>query len=493
MYEKNHSRPVDVVLDDESLNLIEPEEGIEKGRRIFVNRNLRLDKIKAVGFDMDHTLAVYNRDTIEPLDFSLTIERMISMGYPDSLKGIPYDKNTMIRGLVIDKKHGNILKVDRHGYISVARHAGRVLGSVEKRGHYQNERIDLKEGRFNSIDTLFGIPEILLFFHLTDMKDRGDAFISTKSYTEIYDDVRVSIDGVHRDDTLKSRVLSDLMRYFKKDVKLPLCLHKFRKSGKKLFLLTNSEEYYTEKVLSCILSGNMQQYPDYKDFFDLIICRSGKPDFYQIEKPFCDGQGKMRQGGCAREMEKLLGCRGDEILYFGDHTFGDILVAKKYLGWRTAMVIEELESEIHSQNGTEGLYEEYFHCMRERDEKYLATSKDFRRINALRLKKVQNFGDLTRADLESIDAEYQELFTKIGENERQITEALVFLRDTEQRIMEQFNPLWGPLFKAGMEKSNFGRQVETYACVYTSRVSNFFLYPADKYFMVLRDLMPHEL
>ena len=32
--------------------------------RIFVNRSLRLDKIKFYGFDMDYTLAEYNADEV---------------------------------------------------------------------------------------------------------------------------------------------------------------------------------------------------------------------------------------------------------------------------------------------------------------------------------------------------------------------------------------------------------------------------------------------
>ena len=50
-------------------------------------------------------------------------------------------------------------------------------------------------------------------------------------------------------------------------------------------------------------------------------------------------------GGTARFLEKQLGFRGDQILYFGDHTYGDILRSKKSLGWRTAMVVEELPRE----------------------------------------------------------------------------------------------------------------------------------------------------
>ncbi|HEV3030532.1 MAG TPA: 5'-nucleotidase domain-containing protein, partial [Polyangia bacterium] len=38
---------------------------IPREHRVFVNRNLRLDKIELVGFDMDYTLALYNQARIE--------------------------------------------------------------------------------------------------------------------------------------------------------------------------------------------------------------------------------------------------------------------------------------------------------------------------------------------------------------------------------------------------------------------------------------------
>ncbi|NDB84669.1 MAG: hypothetical protein EB127_18490, partial [Alphaproteobacteria bacterium] len=43
----------------------------------------------------------------------------------------------------------------------------------------------------------------------------------------------------------------------------------------------------------------------------------------------------------------ILGIKtGSEILYIGDHIYGDILRSKKEIGWRTMLVIEELEQEI---------------------------------------------------------------------------------------------------------------------------------------------------
>jgi hypothetical protein len=62
----------------------------------------------------------------------------------------------------------------------------------------------------------------------------------------------------------------------------------------------------------------------------------------------------------------------------------------------------------------------------------------------------------------------------------------------EQTLDVAFNPHWGPLFREGHEISKFGEQVEAYACVYTSRVSNFRFYSPNRHFRGPRDRMPHE-
>lgn len=43
---------------------------------------------------------------------------------------------------------------------------------------------------------------------------------------------------------------------------------------------------------------------------------------------------------------ELLGVRGKDILYIGDHIFGDILKSKKQQGWRTCLVVPELSREV---------------------------------------------------------------------------------------------------------------------------------------------------
>ncbi len=42
----------------------------------------------------------------------------------------------------------------------------------------------------------------------------------------------------------------------------------------------------------------------------------------------------------------MTGIRGEQVLYIGDHIYGDILRLRKQHMWRTAMVLQELERDI---------------------------------------------------------------------------------------------------------------------------------------------------
>jgi hypothetical protein len=54
------------------------------------------------------------------------------------------------------------------------------------------------------------------------------------------------------------------------------------------------------------------------------------------------------------------------------------------------------------------------------------------------------------------------------------------------------NAAWGPLMRAGSDKSLFARQVEKYADVYTSRVANFGHRTPFAYLRAARTNLPHD-
>ena len=43
----------------------------------------------------------------------------------------------------------------------------------------------------------------------------------------------------------------------------------------------------------------------------------------------------------------LLGAKGKDVMYVGDHLFGDILKSKKIRGWRTFLIVPEMVRELH--------------------------------------------------------------------------------------------------------------------------------------------------
>src|SRR5690606_4294113 len=134
--------------------------------RIFVNRNLRMDTTQAVGFDMDYTLARYQKERMEALAHRLTVEKLIARGYPKALGELVYDPSLVIRGLTVDKLRGNILKLDRHNHVSRVIHGRRRLTKEERRSLYRREKINYAPPRFTSVDTLFSLPEICLYADL---------------------------------------------------------------------------------------------------------------------------------------------------------------------------------------------------------------------------------------------------------------------------------------------------------------------------------------
>ena len=59
----------------------------------------------------------------------------------------------------------------------------------------------------------------------------------------------------------------------------------------------------------------------------------------------CTCGGRVRAGNCD-QFSELIGSRGKDVLYIGDHIFGDILKSKKKRGWRTFIVVPELMHEL---------------------------------------------------------------------------------------------------------------------------------------------------
>ena len=84
-----------------------------------------------------------------------------------------------------------------------------------------------------NIDTLFLLIDALLFTSLVDLKDRNVGLI-TKSYEEIYKDVRASVDMCHKDGVIKDAVIQDPATHIIYDPGMVPMLRGLKQAGKKV-------------------------------------------------------------------------------------------------------------------------------------------------------------------------------------------------------------------------------------------------------------------
>ncbi len=470
---------------------------IPRARRIFCDRNLRMTQIAWVGFDMDYTLAIYDQPEMDRLSIEATQKKLVWRGYPEFVAQVPVSIDFPVRGLLIDKRLGHVLKMDRYKVAEKGYHGTRKLTKDELRTLYQSKKLRPATPRYHWIDTLYALSEVALYTALVDaFEQRGMAI----DYGKLFSDIRESIDEAHRDGTILDAVLGDLPRFIRRDPDLAPTLHKLRSAGKKLFVLTNSRWPYTDKMMTYLLGGAMAEYPSWRNFFDIVVCAATKPAFFTERRPLLerDGdhqkpatfpleRGRIYEGGHLHEFERALAVGGDEVLYVGDHIYGDILRSKKDSAWRTAMIIQELETEVAA----------YEDC------------KD----DIARTVELEDTRDRLEDELRFYQARFKELSSKKNGNgaaaaaeaerirvKRAVERVRGLLRQVEAEqvnleasIDQRFHPYWGSLLKEGNEQSSFGAQVEEYADVYTSRVSNFLFYSPQQHYRSPRDVMAHEL
>lgn len=491
--------PVELLgLEHVQLRVIEPA----ASARIYVNRNLRLDAIAWVGFDMDYTLARYRQREMDRLSIEATVEKLIEEGYPTSLRSAHFDAGFAIRGLHVDRVHGNILKMDRYRYVKRAYHGMRPLSREERHRLYDVRPVDVGGSRFHWVDTLYALPEVAIYSGIVEHHERTLGEGAPLDYGKTFDDVRRCIDLAHQDGSINDAIARDFPRYVERDPELPNTLHRLRSAGKRLFLLSNSPPKTTDRMMRFLFGEAHPLYPSWRSSFDLVVCAAKKPAFFtepdlplfaldaslERETRVTDfAMNGFYRGGSLAPLERFFGVGGDRILYAGDHIYGDVLRAKKQSAWRTMMVLQEMSHELEATEGVrplltrleelarlaEGLVEDVHAAtrrLRGLDDLEQGCTPDAAGLATLRASCAHRLTEL-REQLAAVEHEQDEL---------------------EEAIERAFHPAWGSVFKAGLEVSSLGDQIEQWACLYTERVSNLSRYSPTHYFRGPLDRMPHE-
>ena len=467
-------------------------------RQIFVNRALRMESIRYVGFDLDWTLADYRRLPLEKLTFDLAVDRLIQENsYPETIRSCSFRPDFPRRGLLIDKESGTVLRMSRHRFVNLAYQGRQRLDRHQLKQLYRYEPIQPASDRFYHVDSLFELPEANLYAELIELtKDQQETRLP--SPRRIFDDLRQAIDWVHAHGALKQRVVADLPRYLDRDPELGLALARLALGGRRLFLLTNSDWDYAEAISSYLLDDLLPGLDNWQELFDLVVVGAGKPEFFSRRRPFqhlANGGEVLAevdtpkwlgtyQGGCLEGLMELISNPGESVLYVGDHIYGDIVSSKLESTWRTALIVRELEEEIRQRSDLAARLDEGI-ALRHR------LAQLGHQMDHLRDLLVVTKSSSRRAELDP------DMVEQIQDRLRSVTEKHRQLLGREARWSEKldtnFNPYWGPFFKQGTSKTRFANQLEAYACLYTSRVSNFAFYGSNRYFRVPWDPMMHEL
>ncbi|XP_055871726.1 cytosolic purine 5'-nucleotidase-like isoform X1 [Biomphalaria glabrata] len=450
--------------------------------RIFVNRGLHLDKIKFYGFDMDYTLAVYKSPVYESMGFDHLKARLVDIGYPTDFLRFEFDPAFPVRGLWFDKIYGNLLKVDSHGNILVCIHGFRFLKPHEVQELYPNKYIQLEDSRLYVLNTLFNIPETYMLACIINYFETNKEYSKTKtgvtysnihmSFKSIFQDARAAVDWLHSHGDLKSSTMANLEKYVHKDDRLPILLDRIRQIGAKTVLITNSGYEYTDKIMTYLLDFP-EKYGSrhWTSYWDCVVVDAMKPLFFE------DGtilrvvdtetgalsighhlgplkSGEIYSGGSCEVVSRLLGAKGSDVLYVGDHIFGDILKSKKIRGWRTFLIIPELTTEL--QVWTE---------------------------------KKQLFDNLTR-----IESALSDIYKHLDSSTLERPDTSIIsqkLRAVVHELDMSYGML-GSLFRSGSRQTFFASQVRRYADIYAASILNLLHYPFCYMFRAPAMLMPHE-
>ncbi|KAF5176822.1 Cytosolic purine 5'-nucleotidase [Thalictrum thalictroides] len=290
-----------------------------------------------------------------------------------------------------------------------------------------------------------------------------------------------------------------------------------RDSGRATFLVTNSLWDYTNVVMNFLcekrtMNGSSQCNYDWLENFNVVVTGSAKPGFFHGENrstlfevepesgmllntdngspipqmgstsPRLPSNGMKKacrvfQGGSVGHLHKLLSVEASsQVLYVGDHIYGDILRSKKVLGWRTMLVVPELEREVE----------------------LLWKSRDIRKELQLLRKQRDLIEDQIHhlewsLKFEGLDDDKKlKLSSELNDLELQRDNVRLSHREGQRECHQKFHKVWGQLMKTGYQNSRFAHQVERFACLYTSQVTNLSLYSPDKYYRPGEDYMSHE-
>lgn len=459
---------------------------------MYANRTLNLRAIKAIGYDMDYTLVHYKVDKWEHEAFEHARTLLAGRGWPVS--ELVFDMRKVTLGLAFDLDLGNLVKATRFGYVIRAQHGTAPLSFEALRSAYAGDMVELADPRWEFMNTLFSLSEASLFCQLVDLMDEG-RLPGINSYRDLHRTTRNALDEAHAQGALKAKIVADPSTYIDLDPELPVALLDQHYAGRTLLLITNSNWAYTQSMMAHAVDPFLPPPMTWRALFDVVIVDARKPHFFNGAQPVYRVEdeergllapyrgllerGHVYAGGDARLVETSLGLAGADLLYVGDHLFGDVHASKAMLRWRTGLVVRELEHEIEELEAFRPIEAQLVRLMASKTE----LDQTLADLRLARMRQRHHYG-------EAVDA--VDIDRRINATIRAIAGVDAEVAPLAQAAGAIGNPAWGPLLRAGNDKSLFARQIERHADLYMSRVSNLVHATPYGYLRAERGNMPHD-
>ena len=259
-----------------------------------------LDSIDVIGFDIDHTLSIYNTKNMSYLLYNSFSKYLIN--YKNYPKFIEYSNHEDFINkissceILLDFNNGNALKISNNKKIKKCFHGKNQLNSNEILNYYSEgfyneytKNINYKENIYYITKGNFEYHLVPLFLICVEALDKN-LLRENKNYLKIKEDLWESLTFNFK---LKDRFedYSKIGYYFTEIAKNPEkyifnykafdLLKLLKKKGFKIFFCTNSFFSYGEFIIKSSIGD------EYKNIFDLGFWYSKKPFFFENENSPC--------------------------------------------------------------------------------------------------------------------------------------------------------------------------------------------------------------
>lgn len=363
-------------------------------------RTFSVNNYDCLGFDLDNTILEYDITALSKLVYNILAKFLVDQkGYEDKYlfksfeSGLPF----LQRGLALDFKNGNVIKLDPRGGVVMASHGTKLMTKEDIEVVYGPERVwgtaaeyinDLFSAwngplseRIRCVLDYFDVTCVLVFGRAVDTVDETSLNGNKKDYAEVWPDILAGLYYMYNKDGFQSQVgeffpalREEPLKYIKRAPEATVnWLRKLRENGKFTFLLTGSAIDFATHTATIALGSS------WMELFDLVICFARKPNFFIGDRPFLSIDGftegdpckliassKVVSQGNWRELRDFMalttGKSAPRVIYVGDNAVQDVLAPVHHHCCDALAVCEEMRSSHQAVVGVSSVWGFYLSC-----------------------------------------------------------------------------------------------------------------------------------